>query len=651
MATEATAEAAVSVEVTNVGGIDETSVEFSPGITILSGRNATNRTSFLRALMAALGSDETSLKGDADEGGVELTIGDRTSTRKLRREGDTVVADGDPYLDDAADADLFAFLLESNEARRAVERGEDLRELIMRPIDVEELRADIDRLRARKRSIKDQLAELEELSGRLPALEERRTAVDRDLENKRESLEELREELAAAEAELAEKRSDRSELPDAFSTLRDRRSALEEVRYELETERETVDHLRDERDELRDELESLPSGKDGERDRLDTRLERLRERKRSLEEEIEDLQSIVRFNERMLDGTSTDVVAALRDDDEGALTDELLADDSTVACWTCGSEVQREQIESTLERLRDLRADKHDERKSIREEIDDLSGQLNELEAERSRRERVEARLESIESDVARRTDRIETLEDRRESLSDELADLEEAVEAETREEATEEETDIVDLHKEVNRLEVAIERLEETRAEVESEIDEIESELDERTALEAELEDVREALRDRRTQIQRIEQDAVDEFNDHMASILDLLDYANLERIWIERVDGNDRATDELGRGRFVLHVTRTTDSGAAYEDTIDHLSESEREVTGIVFALAGYLAHELYEDVPMMLLDSLEAIDAERIAALVEYVAQFADYLVVALLTEDAEALDDDYERITSI
>lgn len=72
---------------------------------------------------------------------------------------------------------------------------------------------------------------------------------------------------------------------------------------------------------------------------------------------------------------------------------------------------------------------------------------------------------------------------------------------------------------------------------------------------------------------------------------------------------------------------------------------------MTGLVFALAGYLAHELYEDVPFMLPDSLEAIDSERIASLVTYLESFSDYLLVALLPEDAAALPDDYERITNI
>lgn len=84
--------------------------------------------------MAALGSEEDSLKADADGGHAELTFGDETCKRTLTRRNGTVVTDGDPYLDDPEIADLFAFLLETNEAPQAVARGDDPQELIMRPI-------------------------------------------------------------------------------------------------------------------------------------------------------------------------------------------------------------------------------------------------------------------------------------------------------------------------------------------------------------------------------------------------------------------------------------------------------------------------------------------------------------------------------------
>jgi recombinational DNA repair ATPase RecF len=44
----------VDLIVQNIGGIEETEVILSPGVSALTGRNATNRTSFLQAIMATL---------------------------------------------------------------------------------------------------------------------------------------------------------------------------------------------------------------------------------------------------------------------------------------------------------------------------------------------------------------------------------------------------------------------------------------------------------------------------------------------------------------------------------------------------------------------------------------------------------------------
>lgn len=68
-------------------------------------------------------------------------------------------------------------------------------------------------------------------------------------------------------------------------------------------------------------------------------------------------------------------------------------------------------------------------------------------------------------------------------------------------------------------------------------------------------------------------------------------------------------------------------------------------------MFALAGYLTHDVFDVLSFMLLDSLEAIDSERIAALIEYLREYTGYLLVALLPEDAVALSDEYQRLTEI
>ena len=102
------------------------------------------------------------------------------------------------------------------------------------------------------------------------------------------------------------------------------------------------------------------------------------------------------------------------------------------------------------------------------------------------------------------------------------------------------------------------------------------------------------------------------------------------------------------MTRTRFDLHVVRTTSDGTAYKDTVEHLSESERELTGLVFALAGYLVHDVDEVSPFIILDSLEAIDADRIASVVDYFCDHAEYLVAALLPEDAAALPNTYTYV---
>lgn len=66
---------------------------------------------------------------------------------------------------------------------------------------------------------------------------------------------------------------------------------------------------------------------------------------------------------------------------------------------------------------------------------------------------------------------------------------------------------------------------------------------------------------------------------------------------------------------------------------------------------AQAGYLVHDVYETVPFILIDSIEAIDADRIAGLIDYLEEYADYLVVALIEEDATSLDESYPRIFEI
>jgi DNA repair exonuclease SbcCD ATPase subunit len=389
----------------------------------------------------------------------------------------------------------------------------------------------------------------------------------------------------------------------------------------------------------------------GEVESIESEIQRHRGRIQELTSTISDLQTVVQFNEEMLEGDSTEIAAALETDDEtesGELTEQLITD--TVVCWTCGSKVESDQIESTVDRIRDLHQSKLEQRQELESEIDELQDEKATYEQQQQTRERTERRLASIEDEIDERTETLDELEADREDVAAQISDLEDEIEdVEQDDDAY---SEILDLHKRVNQLEIEHERLQSERDEITERIDAMGSELGERDDLQERRKEITEELEELQTRIERIETDAIEEFNQNMDTVLSLLEYENIDRIWIERVQRDVReGRRKVTKNAFELHIVRSTDSGAVYEDSIDHLSESEREVTGLVFALAGYLVHDVHEVVPFMLLDSIEAIDADRIAGLVDHFEQYADYLVVALLTEDAAALDDAYPRVTGI
>jgi len=642
-------EQSVTVTVENIGGISQANVSFPPGVTILSGENATNRTSFLQAIMAALGSNKTSLKADAEAGQVELSIGDAVHTRRLHRDNTQVRFDGDPFLDDAELADLFAFLLEDNEARRAVANPDrDLRSVIMEPIDTAALQAEIQQYEAHKRQLDDQLDELATLEDDLPGLREDATQLDTRIAAKEDELETLREEIGAAEADVQETKEVKEQLEAKLNEAQDLRSEFETVSDRLESERESLQAVKDEREELGDKIDDLPDSVEDERQGIDSELSELRSRKSALESDVAELQNLIQFNEDLLNG-DVGIFGELRESSGGGDVTARLIEEETIACWTCGSEVKPTEIEGTVDRLREMREDKLSAVNNLDGEIQDLTEQKRSLEERRREREHVESKLAGLENELAERSDTIEELEARRDDLEREIQDLEAEIDEL---ELADDHGELLDLHQEANRLELAIERLERERESTEADIEALEARLEEREDLEAERDTVAETLTDLRTRVGRLESKAIEEFNGRIADVLQIMGFENIERIWIERREERSKTrSNTTADATFELHVVRSDESGTAYEDTVANLSESEREVTGLIFALAGYLVHEVYEEVPFMLLDSLEALDSSRIARLVEYFETEAENLVIALLADDAEALDAKYTRVTEI
>ncbi|MFB6354216.1 MAG: archaea-specific SMC-related protein [Halobacteriales archaeon] len=623
--------AACEVTVEHVGGIDACHVEFTPGVTLLTGRNATNRTSLLRALGGVLGGDAATLKSDADAGRVELTVGDETYTRVYERAGTGVTAGGEPYTDRDDLVDLFVAVLASNEARRAVERGADLREVIMRPVDTAAIERRIAELREEREAVRAELQESRSRREELPALEARRGELEAELADLEEELDRLQAAVAEADASV-----DDEGPADDLEAAREERQELADRVEVLEAELEA---LQGDRDELRAELDDLPEASPAEREELERELRSVRERKRGLDDQVASLTAVLEFNEDVLGGDALPRAVA---PEEGTPADELDPDAGReLVCWTCGSPVRRADIADRLDELRAVVDEKRQASAEFAGRVSELEEELTHVERVIERREELADELEAAEAKIAEREEELAALEDRAARLDDRVASLE----AELAAAEGDDEGELREAYRAISECRYERHRLRRELADVEDDIADIEA-TPEPAELRDRLETLEADLERERHRVDELEANAVDAFNEHMADLLGVLGYANLERVWIERKPGGDA---DVADSVFDLHVVRESADGAAYEDVVAHLSESEREVVGLVVALAGYLAHDVAEEVPFMLLDSLEAVDAGRIEALVGYFARHVPYLVVALLPEDARSLPDRYDRVT--
>lgn len=633
---EATVTDTTRIEVRNIGGIEDCSLTIRKGKTLLTGRNATNRTSLLQAINGVLGGTAATLKSDTAEGEVVLKLDDTTYTRRFERTDTGIEVSGDPYETDTDLVDPFVSLLENNPARLAVERGDDLRDIIMRPVDTEAIERRIRTLQTEREEISDELETVEEQSKRLPTLEERRQTLETELESIDERIDAAREAAAEfeANAEMAE------EAEELVDRLDDRRQDVSEVEDELELVEAELDSLRNRPTELRAEREALPEHTQADLERVQDELRTLRARKRELDNTIDDLSSIVDFNETVLADNGSDGPTSTTDTAD-PVAELAPSDEQEITCWTCGNRAKRGTIEDQLDNLRGVISEKQAELGDLRDRIDDLAAEEESIRETIDTRDRLTRELDDVEAKLESKQARRETLEERMSELRETITELEQEVAI------TEDlrNNDLLETYEEISELQYERGQKQEQLETVTDEIEEIES-LPDKSRLRDQLDEIRQELRQERGRVDELESRSVSQFNEHMADVLELLDYRNISRVWIERK--GERRNDPDASSTFELHIVRKSESGTVYEDSVDNLSESEREVIGLVVGLAGYLVHEVYEEVPFMLLDSLEAIDSERIAALIEYFADYVPYLVVALLPEDASGITDEFQEI---
>lgn len=620
----------ISVEVENMGGIRSAALSVSPGVTILVGQNATNRTSLLRAIAGALGGSEGVIKRDAEMGSVSLTLDGTQYTREYDRTDGSVRSRGEPYSEDESLVDLFVCLLNNNPIRRAVRTEGDLAELLLAPVDTDELDEEISKLQSERAKIDEQLGEIRRESKRLPKLEEKRTKLEGELEEIESELKTLQERTEPADAEW-------TDLERAESILED----LEETQSELERTESEIDVQRDIKGDLGSDLESVRKElsqlevHETELSELEAKLERLQGRESEISVTIDELSTIVEQNRRILTGEGN-VISELAVD--GDTVSRLDPGSRSIECWTCGNQIQKAELTDRLGNVDRIVEKKRTERREIRERISEIRTERDSIQEDRERCEELTERKENLRRDLKRRSEMIDELIDKEEQLREEVADRRAELES-----VGDTGSDALADYERMNKLEYERGQIEREVSDLSDEINEIEYLRGKRGDHEARREDVTERISSLRSKVETLEKEAVDTFNTHMSKVLDRLGYQNIERVWLERRSADNRTS-------FALHIVREDDDGIVYEDSVDHLSESEREVIGLVVAMAGYLTHDVRQSIPVMLLDSLEAIDAERIADLVDYFENHTDFLLLALLEEDAEVLPDTHNRVSA-
>jgi chromosome segregation ATPase len=560
----------------NIAGIRQGEATIESGVNAVRASNWQGKSSFLAAIETAFGT-ETPLTEGQDHGHVELEVDDTTYAVDLDRTNSTITRSGNPYLTDDVDrvsADLFAFLDETNEVRQAVRIGENLEDILTQPLDFENIDEQIANLKTERQQVETELDRAQNAADRLPRLQEKVTKLESQLEDLQEEWDELDHESSTD-----------SEAREELSNLRAR---LEKTKTDINRYESTADRVEEELEAKKDELESLnvPTHDD-----LENKLEDLQTDLHEIERDKELLQSVYEVNERVLE---EDRLALLTD-----VSHDMLSD--TLACWVCGNETSRDEIEAQLDSISDRLKSLRERESSLRNEVNELQEQQqNVRDAERKERD-LRDRIGELESQLGDTQTNLESAREQKASLETKIDELEDQV-SETEGRAT-------DLQSEIKYTEA---ELEDARDELET----VKSEASQRDVLEKEQGSLRSEIEELRTRKERVKRNTRDAFDSALSDILARFD------VGFETA----RLTDN-----FDLIVAR-----GGREASLDALSEGERELLGIIAALAGHEAFDVADRVPIMLLDGHTGLDDTNIHHLVEYLSERVDILVLSAFPE---------------
>ncbi|HET7325134.1 MAG TPA: archaea-specific SMC-related protein, partial [Halococcus sp.] len=463
----------------NIAGIREGRATLEPGLNAVRGANWQGKSSLLHGIETAMGTETPLTEGETD-GRVELSTPDESTVVDLVRSKGTVTRTGEPYLEDdytRTCASLYAFLGTENEVRRAVRNDENLMDVLLRPLDLENIEEQIADRKDERRRVEAELDRAREAANELPALEDELAHTETRLERLRDERDgfDRPEDSDERRAALTDARAERDQLTNRIerleATIERTETTLEERRAEREglsvPETDVESSLADERDALSD-----------------------------VRRKLDLLETVYSANKRILDEGHLELVSEV---------DRSLVED-TVSCWVCGTETTADDIESRVATL--------GERVSqLRSAVTEHEQRVEQLEETQRETKRAKRRKRDLENEIA---DRETKLEDRKESLTratERYNRLEDRVSALTETVAAENER--------LTEIESDIKLLSSERDETKERIENLKARAERKSLLEAEYDSLTsdiEALRNRTDERKRRMREA---FDDAIADIL----------------------------------------------------------------------------------------------------------------------------------
>jgi DNA repair exonuclease SbcCD ATPase subunit len=605
----------ITLDIENIGGIDNMTVSLEDGVTLVQGPNATNKTSLLQSVLFALGVSTVPIKSDAEEARVELRIGDRTVERTAHRTEHGISTKGEAWVegdDERLLLERFGALLETNPLRAAVSREQEIESLLKQPMNIDALETERAGKMERKRQAE---ARVDELS----TVDERLAEREREFSEKRERESELEARLDELEAQREE--ADEGE-DEELAELRARRADLRSEKADSQAQ---VDRLEDAVDRLESQLDDAEADiEEAEAAVGETDVESLKQERADIRAELKDvearldiLQSVLTSNREMLASEFTGILGY----EAGLTGDEF-------SCWACGQPAEGDDFEGTVEDLRRLIEQDKQQLRDREPELDELDEHIEAARQARSRRQELATKRRDIEQQLKERRDSLDQSRSRLEELRAELQSIDEEIaehEAEARDADDEVAEELESTRVELRSLRRELDRLERTREDLRDKQREREEAAERVETLADEIA----TLTDR---IENLEGELRENFNAAMDDLLNALDFERIDRVWLD--------------GDFEIVIAREVD-GSVRADTIEHLAESEREMIGLVLGLAGYLTYDVGEVSPVLVLDSLGAFDGDRTERLIDYFADRTDVLLAAVHPATTEA--DGYKRVT--